>query len=152
MSFTDPRLAQHPFLAGLEPRLFEKVSQHAYEASWLAGQYLLREGEPARASYLIAEGEVTLEIHDPARGARRLQTVGPGEVVGWSWIIPPHRWHFDARAEQPTRVFVLEGEPLLLECEKDHELGYQLATRFLRVVQRRIEAARMQLLDLYDHA
>jgi hypothetical protein len=87
----------------------------------------------------------------PHRGVTTVQTVGEGEILGWSWLFPPHRWHFDARTQQSTHAFKFDGRCLRNKCEEDHDLGYELFRRFMFIVGERLEATRMQLLDMYGN-
>lgn len=142
-------LAGHAFLHGIGDRQLDALAAMARVSSLAAGTMLGREGEPAEAFYLIQSGRVALEIHTPERGAVRIQTVGAGEPVGWSWLIPPHRWQFDARAVDSVQAIAIDGAPLCQRCEQDHELGYQLLKRLVTVVASRLAATRLQLLDIY---
>lgn len=142
-------LRAHPFLAGASDAHLEAIAAHTRELTFGAGDLLLQEGAAADASYLIQAGRVGLELHVPGRGAVRVSTVGEGEVIGWSWINAPYRWHLDARAVEPGRALVLDGATLLARCEADPKLGFEVARRLLRVVQKRLEALRLQVLDVY---
>ncbi len=77
------------------------------------------------------------------------QTVAEGDVLGWSWLFPPYRWVFDAQALELTRALVFDGTCLRGKCEDDHNLGYELMKRFAHVVVQRLQATRLQLLDVY---
>jgi hypothetical protein len=79
-----------------------------------------------------------------------VNTVAEGEVMGWSWLVPPYRWHFDGKAIDFVRAIALDGKCLRTKCEKDHDLGYELLKRFSEMMSHRLDAARMQLIDLYD--
>jgi CRP-like cAMP-binding protein len=142
-------LAGHAFLHGIGDRQLDALAAMARVTSWPAGATLGREGDPSEAFYLVQAGRVALEIHSPDRGAVRIQTVGAGEPVGWSWLVPPHRWQFDARAIEPVLAIAIDGAPLRDRCEQDHELGYQLLKRLVTVVAGRLAATRLQLLDIY---
>ena len=85
----------------------------------------------------------------PHRGLITVQTVREGDVLGWSWLFPPYRWHFGARTLQTTRALAFDGKCLRGKCENDHDLGYELFRRFSQVITERLEATRLQLLDLY---
>jgi CRP/FNR family cyclic AMP-dependent transcriptional regulator len=113
------------------------------------GTYLLREGEPADRFFLIREGAVALEIHSPGRGAIVIETLHPGEIVGWSWLFAPYRWQLDGRTVEPTALVAFDGACLRGKCEADHELGYQLMSRFAASLVQRLQATRLQLLDVY---
>lgn len=141
-------VAQHPFLKGLDPAHLETIARAAREARFATGSLLLRESEAATASYLVLSGRVSLEIQASGQ-SRQIATVEAGDVVGWSWLAPPSRWHFDARATEKVHAVVLDGADLLDACDRDPALGYALMRRFMRVVTQRLEAVRLQLLDLY---
>ena len=113
------------------------------------GKFLFREGEEANNFYVIRAGRVAIEIFSPKRGPITVQTVREGDVLGWSWLFPPYRWHFDARALELTRAISLDGKCLRNKCEEDHDLGYELMKRFSEVMIQRLQATRLQLLDLY---
>lgn len=142
-------LAEHPFLQGLDDRQFDALASMARSVSLAAGAMLGREGEPAEAFYLVQSGRVALEVHTPDRGGVRILTVGAGEPVGWSWLVPPHRWQFDARAVDAVRAIAIDGAMLRQHCEQDHDLGYLLLKRLVAVVASRLAATRLQLLDIY---
>ena len=115
------------------------------------GNYIFREGENADNFYLIREGKVALETNVPGQGAVTVQTLSKGEVLGWSWLVPPFRWSFDARAIEPTRAIALDGKCLRDKCEADPRLGFELLKRFAGVIVSRLQAARMQTLDIYGN-
>jgi CRP-like cAMP-binding protein len=149
METLEPLLAAHPFFADLEPRFLQVVAGCAANARFPAGAFLGREGEPANQFYLLRHGKVALQIHLPERGALTIETMEAGEVLGWSWLFPPYRWHFDAQALELTRALVFDGQCLRAKCETDHDLGYALMQRFAHVMLQRLQATRLQLLDLY---
>jgi CRP/FNR family transcriptional regulator, cyclic AMP receptor protein len=70
-------------------------------------------------------------------------------VLGWSWLFPPYRWHFDASASAETSAVVLDGACLRGKCEDDASLGYRLMKRFAQLIQQRLQETRLQLLDVY---
>jgi CRP-like cAMP-binding protein len=139
----------HPFFAGLGEGFCKLVCGCAKNVRFDAGHYIFHEGEPADQFYLIRHGRVALQITSPGRGALTFQTVGEGEIVGVSWLIPPYRWACDARALDPTRAIAIDAACLRQKCETDHDLGYQLMKRFMPVLVQRLHATRMQLLDIY---
>jgi CRP-like cAMP-binding protein len=146
----EPILAQHPFLKGLERRHLEILVGCATNVRFNAGQYLFHEGEEANQFYMIRAGKVAVEINAAEKGSITVQTIGEGEILGWSWLIPPYRWRFDARAVEVTRAIALDGKCLRTKSEEDHDLGYELLKRFSSIIAERIEAARLQLLDVYQ--
>jgi CRP/FNR family transcriptional regulator, cyclic AMP receptor protein len=144
-----PLLKEHKFLRGLDEKHLEFLTGCASNVRFEAGEFLFREGAEADASYLIRAGRIALEINVPGVGATQIQTVEEGEVLGWSWLYPPYRWQFDARAVELVRAIKLNGECLRPKCEADHDLGYELVKRFLYQVHQRLERTRFQLLDVY---
>jgi CRP-like cAMP-binding protein len=114
-----------------------------------AGEVIFREGEEANKFYLIRQGKVAVEMFAPSRGPIILQTLGEGEVLGWSWLVAPYRWRFDGRAVELTRAIALDGECLRGKCEEDHNLGYELMKRVSLVMEKLVQATRLQLADVY---
>ncbi len=144
-------LSEHPFLKGLEPEYLQLVSGCASIVRFEAGQYLFREDEEANWFYIIRQGKVAVEAYAAERGSVIIDTVEEGDVLGWSWLIPPYNWHFDARAVELTRAIALDGKCLRNKCEHDHNLGYELLKRFAHIIEQRLEATRIRLLDLYGN-
>ena len=115
-------------------------------------QLLFRQGDPADTFYVLRHGSVALETFVPARGAMTIETIDAGDVVGWSWLFSPYRWHFDARALTPVRATAFDGACLRAKCEADAQLGYDLMSRFAQVIIERLQWTRLRLLDIYADA
>jgi CRP/FNR family transcriptional regulator, cyclic AMP receptor protein len=144
-------LAEHPFAQGLNDRLLELLVGCASNVRFEAGQVVFKEGEEANQFYLVRQGKMSVEIYAAERGTVNVLTIGDGEVLGWSWLISPYHWRFDARALEPTRAIALDGKCLREKSERDHELGYELLKRVAHIMEERLEATRLQLLNLYEH-
>jgi len=142
-------LEEHAFFAGLDPAFLAAIARDARIATFDAGAPILTEGEPADALFLVTAGKVALEIFAPDRPRRTIQTLGPGEVLGWSWLIPPHRWRLDGRAVRPTTAIALQAATVRRAMEERPEDGYRLLLRLLPVITQRLEHTRIQLLDLH---
>ena len=142
-------LLQHPFLAGLSKPYMETLIGCASNTRFNEGSYLIHEGQLANTFFMIRTGRVAVEIDVSPKGLLRVQTIGPGDVLGWSWLISPFRWHFSACAVAEVRAVALDGECLRKKCESDHDFGYEMMKRLAQVMERRLEATRLQLLDLY---
>lgn len=151
METLEPLLAAHPFFKGLEQKHLKLIVGCASNIVFNQGQFISREGDDADKFYIIRQGKVVLETFSPVKGAIPIQTLQEGDVLGWSWLVPPYKWHFDARAYEMTRAIGLDGKCLREKCETDHDLGYELMKRFSMVVTERLEATRLQLLDLYGN-
>ncbi|WP_156688399.1 cyclic nucleotide-binding domain-containing protein [Mycobacterium sp. Marseille-P9652] len=145
-------LVRHPFFAGMDPRYLQSVVGCAANVRYAAGELVLREGEPADHFYLIRSGKIALETHVPGRGGLTVQTLGEGDILGWSWLVPPYNSRFDARAIDPTRAIGFDGKCLRGKCEQDHELGYELQKRVIAVLGEHLDATRFRLLDIYADA
>ncbi len=145
----DRIVREHPFFAGLPDAFRDLIRGCAKNVRFEAGQYLFHEGEPADAFYLLRHGRVALEITAPGRGAVTFQTIVAGEIVGVSWLIPPYRWTYDAKALELVRAISLDARCLREKCEADHDLGYDVMMRFLPVIAQRLQATRLQILDVY---
>ena len=141
-----------PVLAGLAPHHLELIAGCGENAHFPAGAPLFRTGEPADRFFLIRGGSVALELAVPQHDPLTISTLHDGEIVGWSWLFEPHRWAFDARAVEDTGVIAFDGACLRGKCDADHELGYQLMRRFAAVLVDRLQATRLQLLDVYGGA
>ncbi len=149
METLETTLAQHLFFKDLEPRHVRLIVGCASNVRFQAGDFLLREGEEANQFYLLRYGKVALQVVVPQRGRLTIETLAAGEVLGWSWLFPPYRWQFDAQALELVRAIAFDGRCLRGKCDEDHDLGYELMQRFARVMSQRLQATRMQLLDLY---
>jgi CRP-like cAMP-binding protein len=145
----EPYIAQHPFCAGLDLGAITTLAACATTAQFDAGQYLLAEGGEAHSFCLLLSGHVALETHAGARGRITIETIAAGEVLGWSWLFSPYRWSFSARAVEPVDAIVVDGTCLRTACDADPRLGYELMQRFARVIVERLQATRLQLLDVY---
>jgi CRP-like cAMP-binding protein len=145
----EPILAEHPFFQGLPPEDIRLLTGCASNVVFKAGETVCREGDEANLFYLIRQGRVALEIYAPERGQVTLQTIGAGEVVGWSWLIPPYKWRFDVRAVELVRAIALDGKCLRGKCDENPRLGYELLKRVAQVFTERLLATRLQLLDVY---
>lgn len=142
-------LAQHPFFSRLNPRYHQLLVGCASNVRFTAGEIILQQGQEADTFYLIREGKVALEVVAPGHGSLTIETLGSGEMLGWSWLIPPYLWEFDARAVEMTRAIALDGKCLRGKCEADHELGYELMKEVAFTLGQRLDATRLRLLDLY---
>lgn len=142
-------LEEHPLLRGMSSEHIEFIAGCSSNLRFAAGELLVREGEDADRSYLLRTGRVALELPVTGRGVQRLQTVEAGEVIGWSWLFPPYRWHFDARALEATGVLSIDGGCLRRKLEADHHLGYEFLKRLVFSMHQKLERTRLQLLDVY---
>ena len=140
------RVALHPFLAGMNPGHLALLTDCAMAVHFEKGQTILREGELANRFYLIESGKVVLESGDGLGDPVIVETVGTGDLLGWSWMFPPYVWHFTARAAEPTTAIFFYGTILREYCERDHSLGYELFKRMTPVMLQRLQRARRRVV------
>ena len=145
----DGIVGAHRFFAGLEPQTVAFIAGCTRNARFEAGRYLFRAGEPADEFFLIRHGRVSLEVPVPGRDVVAFQTAGEGDVVGVSWLVPPYRWLHDARAVDLVRAIGVDARCLRRKCDDDHDVGYAMMQRFVPVLVDRLQATRLQVLDVY---
>jgi CRP/FNR family transcriptional regulator, cyclic AMP receptor protein len=138
-----------PFFAGLGPEFGTAISGCARNLRFAAGDDLFREDEPANEFYLLRQGSVALELHSPGQRSLIVATFREGDILDGSWLVPPYRWTFDARALDLVRVLGVDARCLRDKCEADHDLGYELMKRFAGVMGERLRATRLQMADVY---
>jgi CRP-like cAMP-binding protein len=145
-------LADHAFLEGFEDKHLEIIENCvAGRSVWKQGETMLLRGGPAETCHLIVDGTVAIEIRSPGSAPRVFQTLQGGDVLGWSWMFEPRLWTFDARAVTETTAFTLDAVLLRKEMEDDCEFGLRFGTRMTQAVVNRLKAARLQVLDVYNH-
>ena len=149
METLEPILAAHPFFHDLDACHLGILVGCASNVRFAAGAFVFRAGEEANHFYLVRQGRIALQIAAPGCQALTIQTIAEGEILGWSWLIPPYHWLYDAQAAIETRAVALDGKCLRTKCEADHELGYEILKRFAHVMEQRLHATRLQLLDVY---
>jgi len=149
MQTLDELLAESPVFAGLDPAHLALIAGCGHNVAYEAGDVIFREGDPAETFYLLRRGRVMLSTHLPNQGDVAIESIEPGDVLGWSWLHEPHRWHFDAVASEDCGAIVFDGTCLHDKCTDDHELGYALLNRFAQVMIDRLQHTRLRLLDVY---
>lgn len=151
MKTLDSVLLEVPLFQGLDPEYLRLMAGCASNVRFRAGEQIYRHGDPADRFYVIRHGRVALEVHVPQRGAVVVQTLKEGDVLGWSWLVPPYERHMDARAIHLTRAVAFDGTCLRGKCDEDPRLGYDLMRKFTHQMVKTLQAARLQLLDIYGH-
>lgn len=149
MQAIETLLRESPRFSGMSPEQLTLIAGCGANVHFSEGEVLFREGEPADTFYLIRHGSVAVELHNPPRGAVLIETIDDGEVLGWSWLFPPYRWHFDARAVTLVRATAFNGACLRGKCLEDPAFGYELMSRFAQILIERLHSTRLRLLDVY---
>lgn len=141
------QIAAHPFLAGMNSHHIELLARYAVEKRFNAGEVIFRAGEPAHGFYLVQTGTIALEGSVMEHGSIATDTVDAGEPLGWSWLFPPYRWHFDARAIEPTTAIFFNGDILRQHYNEDLTLAHDLSQRICQVMAHRLQATRRKLIE-----
>jgi len=149
MRTLDALITESPVFADLDAEHLELLAGCAKNIVFHAGDRLFREGDAADSFYIVRHGLVALEQYVPNRGMLTIETIGPGEIAGWSWLVPPYRWQLSARAVEQTRAIELDGGCLRGKCEDDPALGYLLLSRISSELVGVISRARLQMADVY---
>ncbi|MGZ3782372.1 MAG: cyclic nucleotide-binding domain-containing protein [Pseudobdellovibrionaceae bacterium] len=145
----EPILAEQPFFKDFAPEYLSLIESCGKNVVLKAGDRFVNEGEQADTFYAIRTGSVAVETFVPHKGFITLQTLAEGDVLGWSWIFPPYKWTFSVKALQETRALAFDGKCLREKAENDPRLGYLLMKRFAQIMTERLQATRLQLLDVY---
>ena len=140
-------IAQHPFAAGMRPEHVTVLAENGMRVRYEPGEVIFREGDPANRFYLIESGCVELGTRQAEDEALDIQELKGGEVLGWSWLFPPYRWHFEARAVEPTSAIFFYGSRIREACEEKSELGYELMMRISGVLIQRLQQTRDRLIE-----
>ena len=144
------RMADHPFLKGLDRMYLERLMYGAHEASFLPGEQLIKLGETADRFFLIEEGDVRIGISNAVHGDIEIQTLGEGDVVGWSWLIPPYEWEYNAHATAFTRTISIDGLYVRELLTAYTDFGAELMRRYVALIAGRLKATRIQYWDIYQ--
>jgi CRP/FNR family cyclic AMP-dependent transcriptional regulator len=144
--FTGDSLPDHPLFGELTGRHRHILAECSMRASFDANEVVVEIGKPANCFYLVISGSIALETpgnHTPFR----VQAIGPGDILGWSWFFPPYYWHFNAVAEEPTEAIFFYGSRLSQECDRNHDLGYELFKRFSQILVGRLQTTREKWIE-----
>ena len=144
----ESELRNHPIAGDLDPAHVGILAACAHTRKFEIGEFLLRQGELANDLYLICSGDVSLEISVPHQGFVQIEALSGGDVLGWSWLMPYHRWQFDARAITPVLAIQIESKTLFESMERNHDLGYQVLKRMTLVIAQRLQAVRGRVYQL----
>jgi CRP/FNR family cyclic AMP-dependent transcriptional regulator len=125
------------------------LARSANEQSFPANALLFASGEAADRFFLLREGTVSVELPAGYKRKTQIETIDSGGLLGWSWLVPPYRWHFSARAVQPVSAYVFDAEAVRKRMEKDHEVGYEILKGFSHLIAHRMEEALPQILNFY---
>jgi CRP/FNR family cyclic AMP-dependent transcriptional regulator len=142
-------LEEHPFFRDMKPEFIGSLAGCASNVRFKARETVFHADERADHFYIIESGKIAIDISIPGRSVLTIETLGPGQVLGWSWLFPPYEWQYGARAVEDTKAIAMDARCLRGKCETDPALGYDLMKRFSAIMARRMQRARLQMLDMY---
>jgi CRP-like cAMP-binding protein len=145
-------IAASEFFSGLAPDFVDFLAAHATTRRLAEGEIVFRYGERADRFYLVTTGHVSVDVPAIAGPALELQDLGPGAVVGWSWLIPPHRWSFEAHATTRAEVVEFDGAAVLAHCDENTRFGYELLKHFAALMSERLAFARQKMMEAWTPA
>ncbi len=143
-------MLEHPLFKDLNIGNIEKLANCASEKDFGAGSVIFEEGGEADRLYLIRSGKVAIDLPLPNRNPLTIYTIEGGGVVGWSWLFPPYKWHFQARATEPTQTILIDSKCIMDLCKKDHSFGYEMMQRVSHLILERLEGTTQQLVNSFD--
>ncbi|NNE63268.1 MAG: cyclic nucleotide-binding domain-containing protein [Gammaproteobacteria bacterium] len=143
-------LSNHPFFSGLDDNFLKFLADSATELTIKKGDVLFRQGKPADAFYLLRQGQISIQVPALVGPSLEIQHLGQNQLLGWSWLIPPYRWNFLARAEEDSKLLQFDGNAILTRCEEDNQFGYELFKRFASLMSERLDAARQKMMDQWN--
>ena len=149
MTTMEELVSSYRLLSGLRPEDIDVIASCSRNRVFASGEMLFREGQVADTLYLVRRGNVSVDVHQPGQGAVVIETMGAGAVVGWSWIVAPYRWTFDARAIDEVGVIAVDGTCLRTKAIADPVFGVALLSRVSAEILDRLQSTRLRLLDLY---
>jgi CRP-like cAMP-binding protein len=147
---TEDYLSTHTFFSGLNDNFMKFLSNAVTELQIKKGDVLFKQGDSADKFFLLRKGQVSIQVPALVGPALDIQTLGENQLLGWSWLIPPYRWSFLARAVEDSDLLEFDGRAILTRCEEDPEFGYELFKRFASLMSERLDAARQKMMDQWD--
>ena len=142
-------LKEHPFFQDMRQEYIDSLAGCASNVRFKARETIFQQDEKANHFYILESGKIAIDLSTPGRGVLTIETLGEGQVLGWSWLFPPYEWQYGARAVEDTKAIAMDARCLRGKCETDPALGYDLMKRFSAIMARRMQRARLQVLDIY---
>ena len=152
IEITTAVLAAHPFLRGMSADQLGVLAGTACDVTFSAKHRLFEDGGSANRFWLIRSGHVSLDLHIPGEGPVVIESIGMGELLGWSWLVPPYKWAFGAVAATALEAFEFDAPAVRERCANDPVLGYELNQRITRVLAKRLQATRIRLIARSGHS
>lgn len=151
ITVTAAALAAHPFLHGVSRDRLAMLAEAAWDVTFPAGHRFFEDDGYAARFWLIQSGYVTVDVHVPGQGRVPIDTIGMGEMIGWSWLFPPFTWAFGAVAAGPVEAFEFDARAVRARCASDPALGYEITRRVAEVLTRRLKSTKNRLIIASVH-
>jgi len=145
-------LTEAPAFSGLSDEYARRLAGHGEALEIGNGELLFRSGEPARHFFVLVDGEISIEVPAVTGPTLQVQRLNPVRVLGWSWLLPPFKWSFNAKAERDSKVIRFDGEAVLAACESDPAFGYEVIKRFSGLMAERLDAAHKKMMEQWSPA
>lgn len=142
-------LSTHSSFHDMEPSYLAKLAGFGKEVSYNDGEVFMRQDEKANRFYVLQRGKVSIEIPSITGEPVSLGTISEDEILGWSWLFPPYKWSFEARALEDVTAIEFDADAVHAACREDHRFGYDIVLRISGAMMERLKAARLQLLETY---
>lgn len=145
-------LSNHIFFSELSDEVVNYLCQCVSVHKIKKGQTLFQQGERADKFYIVLSGQISIQIPAVLGPTLEIQTLGKDQVLGWSWLISPYQWSFQAKTEEDTELLEFDSTAILARCEQDPQFGYVLLKRFAELMAERLDAARLKMMDEWNPA
>ena len=145
-------LSTHDFFSGLSVDFVERLCESATTLDIKKEQTLFRQGERADKFYIVRNGLISVQIPAIMGPTLEVQTLSTDQILGWSWLISPYQWHFQAKAEEDSKLLEFDGTRILAQCELEPKFGYELLKRFATLMSERLDASRQKMMDEWNPA
>ncbi len=143
-------LSEHDFFSGLDDDILKFLCDCSSEFVIKKGQILFLQGENANAFYVVYTGLIAIKIPSIIGPSLEIQTLGKNQVLGWSWLISPYKWNFQAEAEEDSELLMFDGAAILARCEQNPRVGYELLKKFAALMSTRLDVARQKMMDEWN--
>ena len=143
-------LSAHEFFSDLSDDVLKFICECSSTREIKKGQILFRQGENADKFYVIRNGRISIQMPAIMGPTLEVQTLGKGQVLGWSWLISPYKWNFQAKAEEDSELLQFDGIAILARCEQEPKFGYELLKRFAVLMSVGLNAARQKMMDEWN--
>ncbi|MGI9294461.1 MAG: Crp/Fnr family transcriptional regulator [Pseudomonadales bacterium] len=140
-------LTSHEFFSGLDESYMKILSDSAQMLHIAEGDVLFKQGERAEKFYVLCDGKISVQVPAIIGPTLEIQTIGKDQLLGWSWLIPPYRWTFQAITEKDSELIEFDGATILQHCEQDPKFGYELMKHFTILMSERLDAARQRMIQ-----